>query len=227
MPLDFSDIFIYNVYNIVDICLAYLTTCSLYYTIVRFVCQVEERVSMEIGTIIAINLRKLRTERNLTLGQLSKISGISKAMLSDIEKGGSNPTINTIWKIANGLNVPYTKLMEGIEKEATVIRKSETVSQSGETEHYRVYCYFQSTPVRNFELFYVELDANSANASIGHSEKAQEYLYIIQGELVLHTETGDYTLHEGDSLVFDSSIGHTYINGCDTLLTFICINYYP
>ena len=97
---------------------------------------------MELGKIIAINLNELRTERNLTLGQLSKISGISKAMLSDIEKGNSNPTINTLWKIANGLNVPYTRLMEGIEKEATVIRKSEPTVQTGETDHYRIYCYF-------------------------------------------------------------------------------------
>ena len=182
---------------------------------------------MELGKIIALNLKELRTERNLTLGQLSKLSGISKAMLSDIEKGGSNPTINTIWKIANGLNVPYTKLMEGIEKESTVIRRAETAAQSGETEHYRVYCYFRNTPVRNFELFYVELDPKSANASIGHSEKAQEYLFIMQGELKLHTETSDYTLNEGDSLMFDSSIGHTYINEKDVLLRFICINYYP
>lgn len=116
---------------------------------------------MELGKVIAINLKQLRTERNLTLGQLSKISGISKAMLSDIEKGNSNPTINTIWKIANGLNVPYTRLMDEIEKEATVIRRSEPVMQTGETEHYRVYCYFRSTPLRNFELFYVELDPHS------------------------------------------------------------------
>ena len=117
--------------------------------------------------------------------------------------------------------------MEGIEKEATVVRKSETVAQSGETENYRVYCYFKSTPVRNFELFYVELDAHSSNASIGHSEKAQEYVYIIQGELVLRTETGDYALNEGDSLVFDSSLKHTYINQQDILLAFMVINYYP
>ena len=182
---------------------------------------------MELGKVIALNLKGLRTERNLTLGQLSKISGISKAMLSDIEKGNSNPTINTIWKIANGLNVPYTKLMDGIEKEATIVRKSEPVMRTGETEHYRVYCYFPSTPVRNFELFYVELDAQSSNASIGHSEKAQEYIYVMQGELSLHTETGDYVLHEGDSLVFDSSIGHTYVNQRDTLLTFMVINFYP
>ena len=182
---------------------------------------------MELGKIIAFNLKELRNERNLTLGQLSKISGISKAMLSDIEKGGSNPTINTIWKIANGLNVPYTKLMEGVEKESTFVSREDSVMQTGETEHYRVYCYFKSTPVRNFELFYVELDAQSSNASIGHSEKAQEYIYIIQGELDLHTEAGDYTLVEGDSLAFDSSIGHTYINRKNTMLSFIEINYYP
>ena len=159
---------------------------------------------MELGKVIAINLRNLRTERNLTLGQLSKISGISKAMLSDKEKGGSNPTINTIWKIANGLNVPYTRLMDGIEKEATVIRRSETTAQKGESEHYRVYCYF-----------------------IGHSKKAQEYVYVIRGALILHTETGDYTLEEGDSLVFDSSIGHTYINQKNIMAAFMVINYYP
>jgi transcriptional regulator with XRE-family HTH domain len=182
---------------------------------------------MELGKIIATNLNKLRTERNLTLGQLSKISGISKAMLSEMEKGGSNPTINTIWKIANGLNVPYTKLMEEIEQEATIVRKSEPVMQTDESAHYRVYCYFRNTPVRNFELFYVELDPQSLNASIGHSQKAQEYIFIIQGELALHTETGDYTLNTGDSLVFDSSIGHTYMNHQKTMLTFMVINFYP
>ncbi len=182
---------------------------------------------MELGKVIAINLKELRMERNLTLGQLSKISGISKAVLSEIEKGNSNPTINTIWKISNGLNVPYTKLMEGVEKESTVVRKSEPTVQTGETEHYRVYCYFRNTPVRNFELFYVELDGNSSNATIGHSEMAQEYVYIIQGELVLRTELGEQTLRAGDALVFDSSISHTYINRQDTLLSFLVINYYP
>lgn len=182
---------------------------------------------MELGKIIGINLKELRRERNLTLGQLSKLSEVSKAMLSDIEKGNGNPTVNTIWKIANGLNVPFTRLMERIEKEAAVVRKSEPTVQTGETEHYRIYCYFTSTPVRNFEFFYVELDGNWANATIGHSEKAQEYIYIIQGELVLHTELGDHTLAAGDALVFDSSIDHTYINKQASLLTFIVINYYP
>ena len=63
--------------------------------------------------------------------------------------------------------------------------------------------------------------------SIGHTDKAQEYVYVIKGELILRTEGADYTLQEGDSLVFDSSLDHIYINRQDTMLTCIVINYYP
>ena len=50
---------------------------------------------MDWGKRIGANLKQLRTERNLTLGQLSGLAGISKAMLSEMEKGMGNPTINT------------------------------------------------------------------------------------------------------------------------------------
>ncbi|WP_294343608.1 XRE family transcriptional regulator [uncultured Clostridium sp.] len=182
---------------------------------------------MEPGKIIATNMKELRIERNLTLGQLSKISGISKTMLAEIEKGSSNPTINTLLRIANGLNVPYTRLMEDIEKEATLIRKSESVMKSEESKHYRIYCYFKTTHLRNFELFYAELDAECSNSSIGHTRKAQEYIYIIKGQLILSINSKNYTLNEGDSLMFDSAINHTYINKEDTMVTFIIINFYP
>lgn len=182
---------------------------------------------MDIGKMIAFNLKSLRKERNLTLGQLSKLSGISKAMLSDMEKGESNPTINTIWKIANGLNVPYTRLMEETEKRSTVIHKSDIAVQTDAHAHYRIYCYFKNTPVRNFEFFHVELDAHSSNATVGHSVKTEEYIYVIYGELVLRTETEEHVLQEGDALVFDSDLQHTYINRQDTPVRFAVINFYP
>ncbi|MFR7590591.1 MAG: helix-turn-helix domain-containing protein [Longibaculum sp.] len=182
---------------------------------------------MDLGKIIAFNLKKLRNERHLSLGQLAIESGISKTMLSDIEKGNSNPTINTIWKIANGLKVPYTKLIDGVDDETTIIQRKETIKQTGETKSYRVYCYFTTTPTRNFELFYCELDPLSSNQSIGHSKNAQEYIYVIDGELTLDTDNGEYVLCVGDSLAFDSSMNHTYKNSQEKMTTFIVINYYP
>lgn len=87
--------------------------------------------------------------------------------------------------------------MDGIEQETAVVRKSEPAVQTGEPEHYRVFCSFGSTPVRNFELFYAELDAHSSNASIGHSEKAQEYIYMIQGELSFRQKPETISLQRG------------------------------
>lgn len=182
---------------------------------------------MELGQIIAFNLKKLRKDRNLSLGQLAAESGISKTMLSDIEKGSSNPTINTIWKIANGLKVPYTKLIDGVEDGTTLVQKKEAIEQTSDTKAYRVYCYYTTTPTRNFEFFNCELDAHAENVSIGHSEKSQEYIYVVEGELCLETDSGNFILHKGDSLTFDSSIRHTYINRQDVMVNFIVMNYYP
>ena len=58
---------------------------------------------MELNEIIAENLKRLRTERGLSLGRLAELSGVSKVMLSQVEKGESSPTINT-------LSVSYTHL---------------------------------------------------------------------------------------------------------------------
>lgn len=182
---------------------------------------------MELNEVIATNLNKLRTERNLSLGQLAELSGISKVMLSQIEKGETNPSINTIWKIANGLKVPYTKLIDEAPSGAVVVKKSDCIEQENETTNYRVFCYFTNTPTRNFEMFRIELDPHSSNESIGHSEKSEEYIYVTSGELIMKTKGKTYTLLEGDSISFDSSVRHTYINQQDGLLTCVIINYYP
>lgn len=186
-----------------------------------------KQMDWNLGRIIAMNLKQLRTERSLTLGQLAKESGVSKAILSDMEKGESNPTINTIIKVSKGLNVPYSRLMEGVEPESTLVRQQETVMQANENHHYRIFCYFTTSPKRNFELFRVELDPNSSNVSIAHPPKSQEYLYVLEGELTLETETASYTLHPGDSLGFASSVPHTYHNRQTEQAVFLCINYHP
>ena len=90
---------------------------------------------MDWGKRIGANLKQMRTERNLTLGQLSGLAGISKAMLSEMEKGMGNPTINTIWKIANGLKVPYTRLLEGSEPGPTLVRREELSPQTEGNGH--------------------------------------------------------------------------------------------
>ena len=182
---------------------------------------------MNINQIIAENLKRLRTDRNLSLGQLSTLSDVSKVMLSQIEKGETNPTINTLWKIANGLKVPYTALLEQQEQETSIIQKSNITVQHDHNDHYRLYCYYPDTPQRNLEIFQMELDAGHSHISIGHSEKSQEYLMVLEGELTLSVNNQTYLLHADDAIGFVASYEHSYSSTGTETVKAIITNFYP
>ncbi|MCQ1531184.1 helix-turn-helix domain-containing protein [Lutispora saccharofermentans] len=182
---------------------------------------------MNLNAIIAANLKRLRMERNLSLGQLAELSGVSKVMLGQIEKGDSNPTINMLWKIANGLKVPYTVLLDEQENDSEFISRDQRKEQQDLNGHYRIFRYYNSTPRRNFELFMIELDAGTEYASVGHSEKSQEYLIVLEGSLCLKSGENEYNLSQEDSICFFSANPHTYINTGDCTVKAILINYYP
>lgn len=60
--------------------------------------------------IVAKNIRRLREESKLSMDELSKLSGVSKSMLAQIERGEENPTISTLWKLSNGMKVSFDAL---------------------------------------------------------------------------------------------------------------------
>lgn len=182
---------------------------------------------MNINSIIAENLKTLRNEQNLSLGQLAELSDISKVMLSQIEKGEANPTINTLWKIANGLKVSYTSLLEQREHNTCIIKKSDLEAQLNEDGHYRVYCYYTSTPYRNFEFFQIELDEGHSYTAIGHSKKSEEYIMVLEGELTLEINNETYKLNSNDSISFVADKQHRYINSGKETLRATITNFYP
>ncbi len=181
---------------------------------------------MNLNNIIAGNLKRLRNERQLSLGKLSEICGVSKVMLGQIERGESNPTINTIWKIASGLKIPYTTLIDEPIKTDILVKKEDSKLQESTDNKYRVYCYFTSNTNRNFEIFTVELDGNSTYNSHSHGEKTQEYIIVYSGQLSLDVDTKNYILNPGDSIVFDSSKPHSYSNLNEDMIKMTIINYY-
>ncbi|MCI6736936.1 MAG: XRE family transcriptional regulator [Intestinibacter sp.] len=182
---------------------------------------------MNINLIIAENLKRLRNERNLSLGQLSELSSLSKVMISQIEKGETNPTINTIWKLASALNVSYTSLLEQQQHDTYVIKKSDINPQLNEDEKYHLYCYYKNTPNRNFELFQMELDEGASYTSIGHPKKSEEYVMVLEGTLTLEVNNETFILNADDSIKFTASSKHTYCNSGGGTLKTIIINFYP
>ncbi len=67
--------------------------------------------SSDLTPVVGANLRRLRAKRGLSLEKLARASGVSRAMLGQIELGQSTPTINVLWKIARALAVPFSELI--------------------------------------------------------------------------------------------------------------------
>ena len=60
--------------------------------------------------IVARNIKRLREEKKLSMDELAKLSGVSKSMLAQVERGEGNPTLSTLWKLSNGMKVPFNAL---------------------------------------------------------------------------------------------------------------------
>ena len=77
---------------------------------------------MEINAVVSENARRLREEKRLTLDEAARLTGVSRSMLAQIEKGDVNPTISMVWKIANGYKVSFTSLVEPARERPVLLR---------------------------------------------------------------------------------------------------------
>lgn len=165
---------------------------------------------MEIGKIIAANLKRLREEQNLSQGQLAEKAGVSKVVVSQIEKGDANPTINTIWKMTGALGLPYTSLLDSPNPQAVHVRKQDITALT--EDRYHIFSYYPKSAERNFELYEIEMDAGCEHPSIGHSSNSFEYILVTEGQITLRVGDRDYPLDTEDALYFDASLPHCYTN---------------
>ena len=182
----------------------------------------------QLSRAIAENLRALRQERGLSLGRLAELCGLSKVLLSQIEKGNNNPTIQTIWKIAAGLKVPYTALIDAPRVESLVVTREEALehAQSAPDPRCTIYCYYQLAGQRNFEAFGMRFEPGGSYASPGHPEKSVEYLFVQEGTLKVNVGGQAQALRSGDSFSFSSAQAHEYSNEGETTALALCLNWY-
>jgi transcriptional regulator with XRE-family HTH domain len=180
---------------------------------------------MEIGAIIAANLKRIREERRLSLSQLAEQAGVSKVILSQIEKGDSNPTINTIWKITGALQLPYTSLLEPPEAKAVHVRKKDLPDLA--EDKYHIFSYYPKDQDRNFEMYQIEMEEGCVHRSIGHSSNSSEYIMVMEGSMVLEVNGVEHYLEPDDALYFDASYPHVYKNASPQRVKVVLIIYYP
>jgi transcriptional regulator with XRE-family HTH domain len=172
----------------------------------------DELGAAELGRRVAENLRARRKGRGLSLDDLSRASGVSRAALSQIETRKTNPTVGLLWKIAVGLGVPFAELIgEPVGSVAVLRRGSAQVLRSvdGKLES-RPLAPAGSSPL--VELYELRLAARSRHESEAHARGTREIVVVVTGALRMHLGAEGHDLSAGDSISFPADTPHAYEN---------------
>ena len=171
-----------------------------------------ELASLDIGT----QVKNLRIKRALTLKDLSDMTGLSKANLSQIENNLVTPPIATLLKISTALGVAIGQFFQQTESESAivVVRKSDRygVAKGPHITHVG----YQYEPLaypkidKNMEPFIVHMEEREADDIVYNNHRGEEFLFVLGGVLEFRCNDKIVTLFEGDSLYFDSSLPHGY-----------------
>jgi transcriptional regulator with XRE-family HTH domain len=166
----------------------------------------------ELGRRVAENLRDRRKARGMSLDDLARASGVSRAALSQIETCKSNPTVGVLWKIAVGLAVPFAELIGAPRSGAVVLRRGDSqVLRSSDGK-------FESRPLAPagasplVELYELRLSARSTHRSEPHAPGTHEMIVVLSGGLRMHVDDETYELGAGDSIAFAADRPHSYEN---------------
>lgn len=181
----------------------------------------------EIHRTLARNLKAIRDREKLSLEKVSELSGVSKTMIGQIERGESSPTLTTIWKIANGLKTSFTSLINDPKPETKVVLQNEIEHLSVDNGRYRVYPTFPFQDETRFELYFVEIESEGRVVSDPHREGTEEFITVFEGEVTISVNEEVFTLKNGDSIRFKADRPHTYTNLGRGLARMNMTIYYP
>ena len=182
-----------------------------------------EQVSLKIGE----RLKEIRNTRQLTLDDVAELTGVSKPMLGQIERGQSSPTINILWKISTGLKIPLSFFCKQEEAEYMVARLDGKSAITEENGGMRAYPLFPFDPMRNVEVFYIEFDAGVRHNSFPHVTGVEEYVFMVHGTLKIVIGRKEVVLQEKQSIRFGADISHAYHNVSDKACAAYNVIFYP
>ncbi len=163
---------------------------------------------------IGENLYRERKRQQLSMAELAAASGISKAMLSQIESDKVNPTIATLWKIAHALHVDLESLISGEKpkKKFEVTRKENLISLAADRSGTRFTVLSPASMAEDLELYRMTLEAKGVHASQPHANGTEEYLNVLEGRIRVTAGGESSVLEKGDFIIVQTDIEHQIEN---------------
>lgn len=168
-------------------------------------------------------VRLLRSQRGWSLEELATASGVSRSMLSQVERNETNPTVVVALAIAKALGVSLDDLAApGDSSPMEVIRGDDSQYVYRSDESCRIRTLSPLSAQRELEFYEIELPRGGELRSAPHFGGTQEFLTVHHG--AVQVESGDHAtmLSAGDSVAYPADVPHAILNvGEETALVFL------
>jgi transcriptional regulator with XRE-family HTH domain len=172
----------------------------------------EEVRALNLGS----QIRQLRLKKGHTLKDVSLLTGLSKALLSQIENNIAAPPIATLLKISKalGVNIGYF-FQECQSPDCIVVVRSQDrhevmrrIHEEASSVGYRYEALAYPKTEKHMEPFIVEIEPRKEKDLIFYNHQGEEFLYVLDGEMEFRASEKVIRLEKGDSLYFESHIPH-------------------
>lgn len=178
---------------------------------------------MEILNRIASTLKTLRNERGWSLDKAAQKTGVSKAMLGQIERAESSPTISTLWKIASGLNVPFSLFI--VDEQQDQANQTKILHPSD--DKIKVLPLFPYDEKLHCEIFLIELLPGCEHISPPHQPNVIEQVLVIEGSIEVLVNQTWKSVTKANCILFEADQPHGYRNLSEQSSMIYDIVHYP
>jgi len=164
--------------------------------------------------ILAAEVRFHRKRLGLPLEALAERSGVSRSMISKVERAEAVPSTTVLSRLAEALGVTFSRLMApAMEREVLHIPAARQPVLRDETSGFRRRCLSPVLPGRGIDWVLNTLPPRAATGEFtAHRHGVSEYIYVLRGRLRAVIGERTIVVAEGDSLYFEADVGHSFTN---------------
>ena len=177
---------------------------------------------------VPARLKTARKDKGRSLEAVAKLSGVSKSMLSQIERGESSPTIATLWNLTRALQVDFAGLLDDETADnaiKNVMRANRTPTIDSQGEGCRIRILSPPDQAGELEVYEIQFTANGALISEPHQIGCHEHLTVLEGALKVTAGKEIVDLNKGDTVRYAADCNHAIrANGTSTKALLIVYN---
>jgi transcriptional regulator with XRE-family HTH domain len=164
----------------------------------------------QLGARIGAALKRERTSGGLSVSELARRSGVSKATVSQLESGGGNPSVETLWALGDALGVPFARLVDEDTEPVTLIRAGDAPPIRSASANYVAALLSASPPHARRDVYLVQADPSGPKVSAPHARGTVEHVILVSGSALVGPESSPHTLLPGDYLCYPGDAPHFF-----------------